>query len=184
MPSQYYASGYDAGARVCFEFIRRPTLARYILSCGLLASDAQLSLSNGFASTSTHQESDVVIVGGGPAGLALATAFSSNALLRSTLKVVLVEAGDLSKVANWTHWQPAGTYSNRVISITNASQSFLQEIGAWAHVEEGRTCPIDEMQIWDGISDARITFSVQDDQALVKTGTDTPPRMSTMTENC
>ncbi|OSD05256.1 ubiquinone biosynthesis hydrox [Trametes coccinea BRFM310] len=137
--------------------------------------------SNRFASTSTHQESDVVIVGGGPAGLALATALSSNPLLRNSLKVVLVEAGDLSKVANWT--QPAGTYSNRVSSITNASQSFLQEIGAWAHVEEGRTCPIDEMQIWDGISDARITFSVQDDQALIGTGTDTPSRMSTMTEN-
>ncbi|KAI9062622.1 ubiquinone biosynthesis hydrox [Trametes sanguinea] len=133
------------------------------------------------ASTSTHQESDVVIVGGGPAGLALATALSSNALLRNSLKVVLVEAGDLSKVANWT--QPAGTYSNRVSSITNASQSFLQEIGAWAYVEEARTCPIDEMQIWDGISDARVTFSVHDDQALGMASADTPSRMSTMTEN-
>ncbi|OSD05254.1 hypothetical protein PYCCODRAFT_1220097 [Trametes coccinea BRFM310] len=145
----------DAGAPGCAS---SSSDDQHLLGCPPFARTqdvSKLSLSNGFASTSTHQESDVVIVGGGPAGLALATALSSNALLRSTLKVVLVEAGDLSKVANWT--QPAGTYSNRVSSITNASQSFLQEIrvGAWAHVEEGRTCPIEEMQIWDGVSDTR-----------------------------
>ncbi|KAI9062619.1 hypothetical protein FKP32DRAFT_812542 [Trametes sanguinea] len=61
------------------------------------------------ASTSTHQESDVVIVGGGPACLALATALSSNALLRKSLKVVLVEAGDLSmEVANFSRGGPDG----------------------------------------------------------------------------
>lgn len=34
-----------------------------------------------------------------------------------------------------------------------------QEIGAWDHVDESRTCPVEDMQVWDGISDARITFS-------------------------
>ncbi|KAI8985681.1 ubiquinone biosynthesis hydrox [Trametes punicea] len=131
-------------------------------------------------STSAHQDSDVVIVGGGPAGLALASALSYNYLARQALRVVLVEASDLSKVADWM--PSPGTYSNRVSSITNASQSFLQEIGAWSYVEEDRTCPIDEMQVWDGLSDARITFSIHD-HALELAGTDTPTRMSTMTEN-
>ncbi|OJT12428.1 Ubiquinone biosynthesis monooxygenase COQ6, mitochondrial [Trametes pubescens] len=76
------------------------------------------------ASTAVPQESDVVIVGGGPAGLALAGALSSTSSVRTALRVVLVEASDLDKVSNWA--PPPGTYSNRVSSITNASQSFLQ----------------------------------------------------------
>ena len=52
----------------------------------------------------------------------------------------------------------------------------VSEIGAWAHVDVERTCPIEEMQVllrprsyylplltmhqvWDGISDARIDFN-------------------------
>ncbi len=44
-------------------------------------------------------------------------------MIRETLKVSLVEASDLSKVRNWT--PQSGTFSNRVSSITNASQAFL-----------------------------------------------------------
>ncbi|CAG8712636.1 457_t:CDS:1 [Acaulospora colombiana] len=36
--------------------------------------------------------------------------------------------------------------------------SFI-DIGAWQHVEESRTTPIEEMQVWDGVSDSRIHFS-------------------------
>ncbi|OBZ66876.1 Ubiquinone biosynthesis monooxygenase COQ6, mitochondrial [Grifola frondosa] len=81
-------------------------------------------------------------------------------IVRETLRITLVEAGDLSRVRGWS-LQPS-SFSNRVSSITNASQSFLTDIGAWAHVEEERTSPIEEMQVWDGISDARITFSADD----------------------
>ncbi|KAI0831854.1 ubiquinone biosynthesis hydrox [Trametes gibbosa] len=132
-------------------------------------------------STAVPQESDVVIVGGGPAGLALAGALSSKHGIRDALKIVLVEAGDLDKVGNWA--LAADTFSNRVSSITNASQSFLQEIGAWAHVDEGRTCPIEEMQIWDGLSDARITFSTQDDGAWEVPGSGRLSQMARLTEN-
>ncbi|KAI0369821.1 ubiquinone biosynthesis hydrox [Pilatotrama ljubarskyi] len=127
-------------------------------------------------STAVPQESDVVIVGGGPAGLALASALSSDSLVRNALRVVLVEASDLAKVESWS--PPAGTFSNRVSSITNASQSFLQEIGAWAHVEQGRTCPI-----WDGLSGARITFSTHDDSAWALSTSDAPSQMARLTEN-
>ena len=44
-------------------------------------------------------------------------------MIRATLRVVLVEAGDLNKVRSWN--EGPSTFSNRVSSITNASQSFL-----------------------------------------------------------
>lgn len=105
---------------------------------------------------------DVVIVGGGPAGLALACALVSPekpAALsgQSHLRVALVEASDLANVRSWS---PEKTiFSNRVSSITNTSREFLQNIGAWQEVEQARTNPIEEMQVWDGLSDARIEFN-------------------------
>ncbi|KAI0709704.1 ubiquinone biosynthesis hydrox [Cerioporus squamosus] len=133
------------------------------------------------ASTVVPQETDIVIVGGGPAGLALASALSSHLTIRNALKVSLVEASDLDKVRGWT--PPLGTFSNRVSSITNASQAFLGEIGAWAHVEEGRTCPMEEIQVWDGLSDARVTFSIQDTLASHLPGIESQPQMARLTEN-
>ncbi|KAH6915856.1 COQ6 monooxygenase [Coprinopsis sp. MPI-PUGE-AT-0042] len=124
---------------------------------------------------SPSEDVDVVIVGGGPAGLALASAIGASSAGKN-LSVALVEAGDLTKLKEWA---PApGTYSNRVVSLTNVSQSFLQRIGAWNHIEEGRTRPVEEMQVWDGVSDARITFSASE------IGLTHPERgMSRLTEN-
>ncbi|KAJ7504471.1 ubiquinone biosynthesis hydrox [Mycena galericulata] len=109
-----------------------------------------------FASTSTPEEWDVVIVGGGPVGLALASALGSSQLVRDSLRVALVEASDLSKIAGWS--PVAGIFSNRASSLTQKSQAFLRDIHAWEHVDEERTCPVQDMQVWDGVSDARIEF--------------------------
>ncbi|TFY70136.1 hypothetical protein EVG20_g2879 [Dentipellis fragilis] len=106
------------------------------------------------------EECDIVIVGGGPAGLALASALGSSNAVGKQLGVTLVEAGDLAKVRDWN--MSPGAYSNRVVSLTNASEGFLQSIGVWDHVDAQRTCPMEDMQVWDGVSGARIEFNARE----------------------
>lgn len=72
------------------------------------------------------------------------------------LRVALVEAQDLRKVRSWK--LPPDRYSNRCSSLTPTSALFLDRIGAWAHVQRGRVQPYHEMQVWDGVTDARIEF--------------------------
>lgn len=77
----------------------------------------------------------------------------------SNLRVALVEAQDLSKTADFS--LPADQFSNRCSSLTPASAAFLDGIGAWAHLQRGRVQAYHEMQVWDGVSGARIAFDWQ-----------------------
>ncbi|KAI6122306.1 hypothetical protein EV401DRAFT_2056536 [Pisolithus croceorrhizus] len=94
---------------------------------------------------------DVIIVGGGPVGLALASGLGSYTMARESLKIALVEAGDLSRTRDWT--LPPDSYSNRVSSITNSSRAFLK--GQECHFTRKREL---DLIVWDGLSDARISF--------------------------
>lgn len=49
---------------------------------------------------------------------------ASSKALEDTVSVTLVEAGDLSKIQNWN--MPPDAYSNRVSSLTNTTQAFLE----------------------------------------------------------
>lgn len=108
------------------------------------------------SSAGTPEVYDVVCVGGGPAGLSLLTGLKSSPAT-SGLRVALIDGQDLHK-----NRLPADatleSFSNRCSSLTPASVKNLQEIGAWAHVDTRRVQPYQEMQVWDGISDARISF--------------------------
>lgn len=68
----------------------------------------------------------------------------------------MVEAQDLSKTRQWR--LPPDLYSNRCSSLTPTSARFLETIGAWDHVQKERVQPYHEMQVWDGVSGARIEF--------------------------
>ena len=70
--------------------------------------------------------------------------------------MALVESQDLQKLRSWK--LPPDRYSNRCSSLTPASAAFLDAIGAWSHVQRDRVQPYHEMQVWDGVSDARIEF--------------------------
>jgi 2-octaprenylphenol hydroxylase len=90
---------------------------------------------------------DVVIVGGGLAGLSLACA------LRDTrLKIALVEGRAPTPASGW---------DARVYAISPANADFLKEIGAWKHLDPERIAPIHAMKIF-GDGGARLDFSAYD----------------------
>ena len=87
---------------------------------------------------------DVVIVGGGLAGLSLASA------LRDTrLRIALVESRAPTRATGW---------DARVYAISPANADFLEEIGAWKHLDKERIAPIHAMKIL-GDGGAQLDFS-------------------------
>lgn len=95
------------------------------------------------------------------------------------LKTALVESQDLVKAE---HWQPPaeGGYSNRASSLTPTSVTFLESIGAWRHVDQQRTQPFDQMQVWDASNDASIRFDWKSEAVTYNAPLRT---VATMTEN-
>jgi len=88
---------------------------------------------------------DLIIVGGGLAGLSLACA-----LRDSRLKIALVESAlPPSRAEGW---------DARVYAVTPANAAFLDRIGAWKHLDVGRICPIHAMRIF-GDRSAQLDFS-------------------------
>nr|XP_033807876.1 ubiquinone biosynthesis monooxygenase COQ6, mitochondrial isoform X1 [Geotrypetes seraphini] len=95
---------------------------------------------------------DVVISGGGLVGTAMACALGYDPHF-SNMRILLLEAGHRKVIDRL----PEG-YSNRVSAITPGSTTLLNRFGAWDHICRMRLKPFRRMQVWDGCSDAMITF--------------------------
>ncbi len=87
---------------------------------------------------------DIVIVGGGLAGLALAAA-----LRRSSLSVALVEGQAPAIPEGW---------DSRVYAISPANARFLDEVGVWRHLDAARMEAVRTMEI-HGDAGGRLDFS-------------------------
>ncbi|KAF2682754.1 ubiquinone biosynthesis hydrox [Lentithecium fluviatile CBS 122367] len=118
----------------------------------------RVRLQRRFASSSsdTPEIYDVICVGGGPAGLSLLAGLKASPATNG-LRAALVEGQDLAK-SRLQKDASLDSFSNRCSSLTPASVKNLQDIGAWRHANASRVQPYQEMQVWDGVTDARISF--------------------------
>lgn len=93
--------------------------------------------------------------------------------MTSHLRLALIESQSLQPTRTW--FLPGGKFSNRASSLAPASVSFLENIGAWEHVDHGRIQPYHHMHVWDALSSqAKIDFSARQSAA---------PAIAYMTEN-
>ena len=90
------------------------------------------------------QSFDLIIVGGGLAGTALAVA-----LRDAPLRVALVETRPPVRPTGW---------DARVYAVSPTNVDFLERIGVWKHVDQARVAPIRGMEVF-GDRGGRLAFS-------------------------
>ena len=99
---------------------------------------------------------DIVVIGAGIAGSALALALSGNGL-----RIALVEARPLSQ-------QPLpeqidlSSFDPRVSALTQRSQSALERLGAWSAIVNYRPCAYRHMTVWDAEGTGAIDFDASE----------------------
>ncbi|TGD73181.1 FAD-dependent oxidoreductase [Mangrovimicrobium sediminis] len=111
---------------------------------------------------------DVVIVGAGIAGTALALALAD-----SGLSIALVEARPLQRSA-LPDARDLESFDLRVSALTPASVGFLETLGAWDTIDTYRHCPYHHMTVWDAEGTGRIEFDRDEIDA---------PRLGSIVEN-
>lgn len=101
--------------------------------------------------TPNIKQYDLVIVGGGMVGSALACALGD-----SPLKIAIIEGHELP--LDW----PARGFDLRVSAITHASQRLFKHLGVWEAITAERVSPYREMTVWDAGGSGHIHFDSAD----------------------
>jgi len=104
---------------------------------------------------------DILVVGGGMTGTALALGLS-----RQGWSVGLIEGGERATLLQASvPVESVADFEPRVSAISMASQQLLESLGAWEGVVAGRHCPYQGMTVWDGDGTGRIHFEAAELQA-------------------
>lgn len=98
----------------------------------------------------THQ-SDIIVVGAGPAGLAFARYFKG-----SRLSITILEKAPLEAIA-----QPK--YDGREIALTHHSKEILQNLGAWQRFNHDDIYTLKDAKVYSGSFDYALHFKVPKD---------------------
>ncbi|BCL75936.1 ubiquinone biosynthesis hydroxylase UbiH [Jeongeupia sp. HS-3] len=98
-----------------------------------------------------HYDADILIIGGGLVGTALAAA-----LAKSTHSILLLEGRTPQTQA------PSERWDNRVYAISRASQRLLSDIGAWQRLDAARIQPVSRMQITGDDGRSTLAFDALD----------------------
>ncbi|MFQ3323142.1 MAG: 2-octaprenylphenol hydroxylase [Pseudomonadales bacterium] len=111
---------------------------------------------------------DVVIVGAGLSGSALACALGE-----SGLKIALLEGSNLPAAAPLAA-SKVGEFDPRVSALTEASREFLQQIDVWDSMQRISVSPYSHMTVWDAQGTGEIEFDAGEVQQ---------PRLGHIVEN-
>lgn len=89
-----------------------------------------------------NQDFDVIIVGGGMVGAAVACGLGG-----SPLRVAVIEN------APPPPFSPEQPHDLRVSALSIASKKILETVGAWQGIEDRRVCPFRRMRVWETAGD-------------------------------
>lgn len=92
-------------------------------------------------------DTDIIVVGGGPAGLAFARQFKN-----SRLRVTVIEKAPLASLEN-----PA--YDGREIALTHRSREIMQHLGMWQRISENEIYRLRDAKVYNGTSEYTLHFA-------------------------
>jgi 2-polyprenylphenol 6-hydroxylase len=101
---------------------------------------------------SDSQHFDVVIIGAGIAGSALALALAGNGL-----DIAVVEARPL-EMPDLPEERSIGDFDSRVSALTPRSQALLESMGSWSAISRYRCAAYQHMTVWDAEGTGHIQF--------------------------
>ncbi|HAO86490.1 MAG TPA: FAD-dependent hydroxylase, partial [Gammaproteobacteria bacterium] len=93
---------------------------------------------------------DIVIIGGGPAGLSFACS-----MIGADVKVLVVEKSNIDAIAN-----PQA--DGREIALTHLSLKILKKLGVWDLINQAEVAPLKEAKVFDGDSPSLLNFKSDD----------------------
>ena len=89
---------------------------------------------------------DIVIIGGGPAGLSLACSLAD-----TSLKITIIEKQSVKYLSS-------PSYDGREIALTHFSKKILEDLGVWKRIPPNPISPIKEAKVLDGNSSYVLHF--------------------------